>query len=156
MHKQTEISFRKATRDDIAEIVRLLADDFLGRQREKYEHPLPQNYYDAFEEIDKDENNELVVAELDGEIVGTLQLTYIPSISFQGRKRAQIESVRIDSRHRGKGLGHKLFEWAIERAREKNCHVVQLTTNDDRRDAHRFYHKLGFVSSHTGMKLKLD
>jgi GNAT superfamily N-acetyltransferase len=156
VHKQTEISFRKATRDDIAEIVRLLADDFLGRQREKYEHPLPQNYYDAFEEIDKDENNELVVAELDGEIVGTLQLTYIPSISFQGRKRAQIESVRIDSRHRGKGLGHKLFEWAIERAREKNCHVVQLTTNDDRRDAHRFYHKLGFVSSHTGMKLKLD
>lgn len=155
MHKQSEISFRKATREDLREIVRLLADDFLGKEREKYQQPLPQTYYDAFEEIDGDENNELVVAEIDGEIIGTLQLTYIPSISFQGGKRAQIESVRIDSKLRGKGLGHKLFEWAIERSREKHCHVVQLTTNNNRTDAHRFYHRLGFVSSHTGMKLKL-
>jgi ribosomal protein S18 acetylase RimI-like enzyme len=156
VNPQQEISIRNATRDDVAEIVRMLADDFLGNKRERYEEPLPESYYRAFEEIDRDENNELVIVEHEGKIIGTLQLTFIPSISFQGGKRAQIESVRVDSDYRGKGIGRKLMLWAIERAREEKCLFVQLSTNNERTDAHRFYFDLGFTASHTGMKLRLD
>lgn len=156
MKPQQEISIRKATRDDLSEIVRMLADDFLGSQRERYEEPLPQSYYDAFEEIERDNNNELIVVEREGKIIGTLQLTFIPSISFQGRKRAQIESVRVDDDYRGKGIGRKLMLWAIKRARQEKCLYVQLTTNNERTDAHRFYFNLGFTALHTGMKLRLD
>ena len=151
-----EISIRRARRDDVTEIVRMLADDFLGSQREKYEEPLPESYYNAFEEIDGDKNNELVVVEHEGKIIGTLQLTFIPSISFQGSKRAQVEGVRVDGSFRGKGIGRKLMLWAIERAREEKCLFLQLTTNNERTDAHRFYLDLGFKLSHAGMKLRLD
>jgi len=156
MNIENGISIRRATRDDVVEIVRMLADDFLGDKRERFEDPLPESYFKAFEDIDCDLNNELVVAESDGKIIGTLQLTFIPSLSFQGSKRAQIEGVRVDRDYRSKGIGRKLMEWAIERAREEKCLFVQLTTNNERANAHRFYFDLGFVSSHAGMKLKLD
>jgi GNAT superfamily N-acetyltransferase len=148
-------SIRRANRGDVPEIVRLLADDQLGSKREKFEDPLPQAYYDAFLEIDRDPNNELIVAETGGEIIGTLQLTFIPCLTYQGGKRAQIEAVRIDFRYRNQGIGGRLFEWAIKRAREAQCRLVQLTTNNDRADARRFYQRLGFVASHCGMKLDL-
>lgn len=150
-----KLKFRRATREDLAEIVRLLSDDFLGRLRERYENPLPESYIKAFEEIEADKNNELIVAETGGEIVGTLQITFTPSISFQGGKRATIESVRVDEKYRGCGIGKKLMLWAIKRAREENCFAVQLTTNAERADAHRFYENLGFKGSHLGMKLYL-
>ena len=158
-----EIIFRRARREDLPEIVRMLADDFLGAERERYENPLPESYLRAFEEIEADKNNELIVAELpaaagdsdNGEIVGALQITFTPSISFQGGKRATVESVRTDAKHRGQGLGKKLMEWAIERARQEDCVFVQLTTNSERTDAHRFYENLGFKGSHLGMKLRL-
>jgi ribosomal protein S18 acetylase RimI-like enzyme len=149
------LNFRSATVADLPQIVEMLADDFLGKQRERFESPLPESYLRAFEEIDRDENNELVVVEQNGEIVGTLQLTFIPSISFQGGKRAQIESVRVAASARGQGIGKKMFEWAIERAHEKNCRMIQLSTNNDRADAQRFYENLGFKASHVGMKLYL-
>ncbi len=147
---------RPATRDDVPEIVRLLADDPLGSQREKYQNSLPRPYYDVFLEIDRDLHNELVVAEAKGEVVGTLQLTFIPYLTYLGSKRAQIEAVRVDQNYRSHGVGGKLFEWAILRAREEDCHLVQLTTNKARSDAHRFYERLGFVASHSGMKLDLN
>lgn len=147
--------FRSATREDIAEIVRLLADDKLGQQRERYENPLPVSYYAAFAAIAQDPNNELVVVEQDGVIIGTMQLTIIPSLSFQGSKRLQIEAVRVDRAYRSQGVGQKMFEWAITTAREANCRFVQLTTNKDRPHAYRFYQRLGFVASHEGMKLDL-
>lgn len=153
--EQLNFSIRRASRDDVPEIVRLLADDPLGSQRENYRHPLPQSYYDAFDEIDQDPHNQLVVAELDGEVIGTLQLTLIPYLTYQGGKRAQIEAVRVDQRYRSHGIGGKLFKWAIMRAREEQCHLVQLTTDNTRPDAHRFYERLGFVASHAGMKLNL-
>jgi len=153
--KKPEIKFRQATREDLPEIVRMLADDFLGTKRERYENPLPESYIKAFEEIAADKNNELVVAELDGKIVGTLQITFTPSISFQGGKRATVESVRVDEKYRGQGIGKKLMQWAIERAKAENCFAMQLTTNADRKDAHRFYEDLGFTGSHLGMKLYL-
>ncbi len=153
--EQLNFSIRHATRDDVPEIVRLLADDPLGSQRENYQNPLPQSYYDAFDEISQDQHNELVVAEANGEVIGTLQLTFIPYLTYQGSKRAQIEAVRVHQKYRSHGIGGKLFEWAIMRARKEQCHLVQLTTNNTRSDAHRFYERLGFVASHAGMKLDL-
>lgn len=150
-----KLNFRQATREDLPEIVRMLADDFLGETREQYENPLPESYTKAFEEIAADENNELIVAETGGEIVGTLQITFTPSISFQGGKRATVESVRVDAKYRGQGIGRELMLWAIRRAKRENCVSMQLTTNSERTDAHRFYENLGFKGSHLGMKLYL-
>lgn len=147
--------FRRATRGDLPDIVRMLADDALGARREAYAEPLPASYHSAFEAIDADPNNELVVADLGGRAVGVLQLTYIPYLTYQGSWRALIEGVRVDSALRAGGLGRKLLEHAIERARLRGCRMVQLTSNKARADAIRFYEKLGFVASHEGLKLEL-
>lgn len=144
--------FRLAARDDLAPIVAMLADDHLGATRERFEDPLPQAYHDAFDAIDRDPNQELVVVELDGRVVGTLQLTFIPGISRQGMWRGLIEGVRIDASARDRGLGRRLIEWAIARATERGCGLVQLTSDKSRRDAIRFYESLGFEASHEGMK----
>lgn len=146
---------RRARREDLPGIVRLLADDPLGRTREAFSERLPEGYYTAFERIDADPRVELVVAELDGEIVGTLQLMFLPHLTHGGGTRAQVEAVRVDARHRSRGLGRRMMQWAIERAREEGCSLMQLTTNVARTDAHRFYARLGFVPSHVGMKLDL-
>ena len=149
------LSFRQAVIEDLPEIVRMLSDDFLGQKRERYEDPLSKSYKEAFREIEADPNNELIVAELDAHIIGTLQLTYTPSISFQGGRRCTVESVRVDEKYRGQGVGREMMQWAIERAKEKSCISMQLTTNAERTDAHRFYENLGFTASHIGMKFKL-
>lgn len=151
-----DFSVRRATRDDVPEIVRLLADDPLGSQREKYQNPLPESYYEAFHAIDQDPHQALVVADRQGEVIGTLQLTFLLSLTYQGGKRAQIEAVRVDRKFRGQGIGRRLCQWAIMRGREEACHMIQLTTNNTRSEAHRFYEQLGFVASHVGMKLDLQ
>jgi GNAT superfamily N-acetyltransferase len=151
----SDIVFRLARRDDLPSIVRMLADDELGSQRERYEEPLPESYYAAFEKIDGDSNHELIVAELNGEVIGTLHLMFLPSISFQGGLRAQVESVRVDKPYQGQGIGSDMMRWAIERAKSRGAHIVQLTTHKSREDAHRFYERLGFKGSHLGMKLSL-
>jgi ribosomal protein S18 acetylase RimI-like enzyme len=148
-------SIRPATRNDLPVIVCLIADDGLGRGREDTSEPLAACYTAAFEAMECDPNNEIVVMEHGGAIVGCLQLTFIPGLSRQGARRAQIESVRIASALRGQGLGRRLFEWAIARAKERNCRLVQLTTDKSRDNAHHFYESLGFVASHEGMKLAL-
>lgn len=148
-------TFRRARADDVPDIVRLLADDPLGATRERYESPLPESYARAFRAIEQDANNELVVACRGERVVGVLQLTYIPSLTYQGGWRALVEGVRVDSGERSQGLGKTLFEWAIARARERGCHMVQLTTDKARPDAKRFYESLGFVASHEGLKLHL-
>ena len=149
------VVFRLAKRDDLPAIVRMLADDDLGSQRERYETSLPESYYVAFEKINGDSNHELVIAELNGEVIGTLHLMFLPSLSFQGGLRAQVESVRVDKPYQSKGIGSEMMRWTIERARERGAHVVQLTTHNSRTDAHRFYERLGFKGTHLGMKLKL-
>ena len=151
-----EIVFRKANERDVPAIVHLLADDDLGSQRERDEEPLPDSYYAAFEEIDREASHELLVAESKGRVIGTLHLMFLPSISFQGGLRAQIESVRVDKECRNMGIGGRMMDWAIRRARERGAHVVQLTTHLSRKDAHRFYERLGFKGSHLGMKLDLS
>lgn len=150
------VRFRLATRADLPSIVRLLADDDLGSQRERYQDPLPESYYSAFEQIDKDPNHELIVAEQNEEVIGTLHLMYLSSVSFQGGLRAQIESVRVDKRFQSQGIGSEMMKWSMERAKQRGAHVVQLTTHKTRVDAHRFYERLGFKSSHLGMKLSLE
>jgi GNAT superfamily N-acetyltransferase len=148
--------FRLATAADLPSIVRLLADDALGAQRERLEDPLPVAYIAAFEAIARDANNELVVAEdAQGTAVAVLQLTFTPHLTHQGGWRATIEGVRVDARLRGTGLGRRFMAWAIDRARARGCHLVQLTTDKQRPEARRFYASLGFVASHEGMKLKL-
>jgi len=151
--KRPEI--RRARRADVADIVRLLADDALGSARERYETPLPRAYLQAFAAIDRDPNQELLVACVEGRIAGTLQLSFIPSLSRQGAWRAQIEAVRVDSSLRSRGLGRIMLQHAIARARTRGCRMVQLTTDRSRREARQFYEGLGFVASHHGMKLHL-
>ncbi|GGS51719.1 GNAT family N-acetyltransferase [Actinokineospora fastidiosa] len=144
---------RTASAADVPAIVALLADDPLGAARER---PGDPRYAAAFAEIAADPNQVLVVAERDGEVVGTLQLTFTPGLSRLAALRATIEGVRVRSDQRGAGLGQELVEWAVERARERSAALVQLTTDRSRPDAHRFYERLGFVPSHVGMKLDLS
>ncbi|WHT39221.1 MULTISPECIES: GNAT family N-acetyltransferase [Myroides] len=148
--------FRKAKLEDVPMIVAMLADDALGATRERFENPLPKVYTDAFQNIDKDPNQELIVVEDEnGQIIGTLQLSFLQYLTYQGGIRAQIEAVRIHKDFRGKGLGEQFFRWAITRVKAKGAHVLQLTSDKKRPNAIRFYEKLGFVASHEGMKLHL-
>lgn len=148
------MQIRKAKKEDVSVIVQMIANDKLGKLREDYKLPLPEKYFTAFENIDNDPNQELVVIENEsGEVIGTLQLSFIQYLTYQGGIRAQIEAVRIHEVYRGKGIGKKLFEWAITRAKEKGAHVLQLTTDKKRPEAFDFYIKLGFKASHEGMKL---
>ena len=151
------MTFRKATLEDIPAIVAMIANDKLGKTREDFQIPLPDKYYKAFVNINADNNQELIVVESEkGEIIGTLQLSFIQYLTYQGGIRAQIEAVRIRKDQRGTGLGTQLFEWAIERAKQRKAHVLQLTTDKKRPEAISFYKKLGFMDSHEGMKLHFN
>ena len=150
-----DLHLRDATPDDLPTIVAMLADDELGRQRERPESPLPDCYHQAFTELDADPHNRLLVAGTAGAVIATLHLTLIPSLSFQGGRRAQIESVRVARDWQGRGIGEWLFRQAIAEARRAGCRLVQLTTNNVRADARRFYERLGFEASHVGMKIDL-
>ncbi|GAA0250007.1 GNAT family N-acetyltransferase [Actinomadura nitritigenes] len=150
------MTFREATATDLPQIVRLLADDPLGATRETLAEEIPEAYVSAFAAIEKDPNNHLIVADVAGTVAGTLQLTYIPGLTYTGGERAQIEGVRIAADERGRGLGQAMITWAIDQARARGCRVVQLTTDRQRPDAIRFYQKIGFRPSHMGMKYHLQ
>jgi len=149
------LTYRLATKADLPKIVAMLLDDPLGALREKSESVLGESYYKAFAIIRADANQELTVVELSGEVVGTYHLTFIQYLTHQGGLRAQIEAVRVASSHRGQGIGRSMFQYASERAREKGCYMIQLTTDKQRPEAIKFYKSLGFVASHEGMKRKL-
>ncbi|TDV39811.1 GNAT family N-acetyltransferase [Actinophytocola oryzae] len=144
------VEIRRAVAADVAAIVEMLADDPLGARRER---PGDAAYAKAFEEIDADPRQWLVVAADGAEVVGTLQLTFIPGLSRLGSTRALIEAVRVRGDQRGSGLGGELVRWAVDTAREQGAALVQLTTDASRTDAHRFYERLGFRATHVGMKL---
>jgi len=135
----------------------MITDDELGQLRENFQTQLLLDYLKAFENINSDKNQELIVIENDKkELTGTLQLTFIQYLSYQGGIRAKIEAVRIRKDKRGLGIGKIIFQWAINRAKEKNAHLLQLTTDKKRPDAIKFYEGLGFKSSHEGMKVHFD
>lgn len=154
MNEQNAIGIRPARREDVPAIIAMLADDHLGRARERVEDPLPQVYYDAFEKIAADPNLTLVVAEDGGRVVGCLQLCMLPGLSSLGASRALVEDVRVASDLRSKGIGEKLLRWAIGEARAKPCILIELLTHNSRVDAQRFYERLGFARSHTGMVIR--
>jgi GNAT superfamily N-acetyltransferase len=150
----SSITLRRATRDDLPAIVRLLIDDPLGRTREAASEADDSGpYRTAFAAIDIDPAQLLVVATEGTEVVATMQLSFIPGLSRRGALRAQVEAVRVAASHRSRGLGAAMFEWVIDEARRRGCPVVQLTTDKTRADAHRFYERLGFTASHEGYKL---
>lgn len=148
------MKFRKATRNDVSKIVKMIADDELGKTRENYQLPLPTEYLDAFKNIDADQNQELIVVENENsDIIGTLQLSFIQYLTYRGGIRAQIEAVRIRKDQRGLGIGKIMFQWAINRAKERNAHLLQLTTDKKRLNAIKFYEDIGFIATHEGMKM---
>ncbi|MEU5975674.1 GNAT family N-acetyltransferase [Streptomyces sp. NPDC047315] len=148
-----DLEIRPAATTDVPAIVAMLADDPLGAQRESPDDLGP--YLTAFERLANDPHQHLMVAVRAGRVVGTLQLTVIPGLSRRGATRSVIEGVRVHADERGSGLGSRLIEWAVEESRRQGCQLVQLTSDATRKDAHRFYERLGFEASHLGFKLPL-
>ncbi|MEH6477070.1 MAG: GNAT family N-acetyltransferase [Sneathiella sp.] len=149
------LNIRKASVSDISAVINLIADDQLGATREQVIGPVSLVYRTAFERIERQNGNDIYIAEINGEIIGCMQLTFITGLSRKGLTRCQIEAVRVSKTLRSQGIGKKMMVYAIDLAKTSGCGLVQLTTDNTREDAHRFYKKLGFVASHVGMKLDL-
>ena len=160
MPTTSEITFRYATREDLPAIVALLADDEKGKTREELADPLPDAYYQAFDAMESQSTealpNKYLLAVQGADIVGCLQLTLIAGLSRRGQLRAQIEGVRVSSKVRGQKIGEKLITHSISISKSLGAVLVQFTTDKTRKDAHRFYERLGFEASHEGMKMRLD
>jgi ribosomal protein S18 acetylase RimI-like enzyme len=154
MTATSPVTVRPARRYDVAAIIAMLADDHLGRARERLEDPLHSLYYDAFERLSRDPNIELMVAEEGGRVVGCLQLCILPGLSSQGASRGLIEDVRVASDRRSRGIGEQLVQWAVGEAKARGCKLVELLTHHTRVDAQRFYERLGFSRSHVGMTIR--
>ncbi|RXT53590.1 GNAT family N-acetyltransferase [Bradyrhizobium betae] len=148
------VSIRPARRDDVPAMIAMLADDHLGRARERVEDPLPALYYEAFERVERDPNLTLVVAESEGRVVGCLQLAVLSGISSQGGSRGLLEDVRVATDCRSRGIGEQLVQWAVSEAKARGCNLVELLTHASRVDAQRFYKRLGFTASHVGMTVR--
>lgn len=148
--------YRKATKEDLPAIIEMIANDALGQLRERFEDPLPKEYYSAFERINTDKNQELIVIEnSEGEVVATFQLSFLQYLTYLGGIRCLVENVHVREDQTGKGIGKQMFQWIIERAKEKNVHLIQLTSNKLRPNAIRFYEGIGFKATHEGFKLHL-
>lgn len=151
----SSVTIRRARREDVGAIVKMLADDPLGSARERIEEPLPASYFRAFERLEEDPNIQLVVAEgNDGVVIGCLQLCILPGLSSQGASRGLLEDVRVAAHCRSRGIGESLVQWAVAEARGRGCKLVELLTHHTRVDAQRFYKRLGFQPSHVGMTLR--
>ena len=151
----TGVVFRAARQEDVAAIVALLANDIRGKGREDASLPLDPRYFAGLDAIEASGCNELIVGTAEGRVIACAQLTFIPGLSSMGATRAMIEGVRVAEAIRGRKIGERLIGHLVAKARAANCHTVQLTTNKTRKDAHRFYARIGFVNSHEGFKLDL-
>ena len=149
------LTFRQAVEADLPFIVQLLTEDAVRATDDRPDEPFHPRYVTALHELAADPNQMMMVAVLDGETVGTLQLTFIPGIAGLGTRRCLVEAVHIAPTHRSRGLGTEMIHWAIAQARERGCGMVQLTSNKKRLAAHRFYERLGFLKSHEGFKYYL-
>ncbi|MFF6907525.1 GNAT family N-acetyltransferase [Streptomyces sp. NPDC012389] len=149
----SDLEIRPVAETDLDAVVAMLADDPLGAQRESPDDLTP--YRTALRRLADDPNQHVVVAVREGRVVGTLQLTVVPGLSRRGAVRSIIEAVRIHADERGGGLGTQLIQWAVDESRRQDCQLVQLTSDATRKDAHRFYERLGFTASHVGFKLAL-
>jgi GNAT superfamily N-acetyltransferase len=146
---------RAATVEDLSSILGLVAEDEISRSRRNFSTEVTPRLVSMLEVLTADPNNELLVGEEQGRVVATLQLTFIPGLGGGGRWRAQVEAVFVAESERGRGFGRQLMEEAIIRARARDCGHMQLTSDKRRYRAHRFYQRMGFLSSHEGIKLLL-
>jgi GNAT superfamily N-acetyltransferase len=153
--KTGSVTFRRASTGDLETIVALLADDPIGRGRENLGPQLDNCYREAFAAIERDPNQLLAIAERSGDVMGVLQLSFIPGLTRRGMWRGQIEGVRVAAGERASGIGRAMLDWAIEECRRRGCGLVQLTSDKRRADAHGFYEALGFQATHQGYKLSL-
>lgn len=149
------LKYRKATKEDLEDIVALLIEDDLGKTREVLNDAVDAHYLKAFDLIDKDPNQYLMVCIMNDSIVGTCHLTIMPSLTLHGSIRMQIEAVRISEKMRGQNIGEHMINHAIEYGKAHGCTIIQLTTNKQRLRAKKFYEKIGFEATHEGMKLLL-
>ena len=147
-----KLHHRKAVIDDLPTIIALLVDDVLGQKREANAEKLDQRYIDAFSRIDIDPNQYLMVVTSNDEIVGTCHLTLMPSLTFIGSMRLQIEAVRVSANHRGQKVGEWMMSEVFKFATLKGASIIQLTTNKERLRAVGFYERMGFEATHEGMK----
>lgn len=148
------LTIREATRDDLPVVMALLAQDAVSA-RARPSTAVTDAVLAAFDHIDASADHQVVVGEVDGKVVGCFQLSFLTHLSYDGGTRAHLENVRVNADHRSRGYGDDLMRWAIDRARERGCHLLQLTSNRTRHRAHAFYRRLGFEDSHLGMKLHL-
>ena len=151
----TELRLRRARRDDLVDLLRIIADNDVARARGTYVVEETPAVVAAFDAIMASTDNELWVGELDGAVAATAQLTFLPGLAHGGAWRAIVESVHVRGDLRGRGLGGQLMAAMIERARERGAATISLTSDRRRVDAHRFYERLGFAASHVGMKRAL-
>jgi GNAT superfamily N-acetyltransferase len=149
------LTFRDATPSDLPFVIGLSVASNVGPSIDSGEDHMGPGYQDALNAITADPNQRLIVAELDGAPVGTLQLTFIPGVMRKGMWRLLVENVHVDPSHRSKGIGAQMMAFAHEQARARGCGMVQLTSNKARSDAHRFYERLGYARSHEGFKFWL-
>ncbi|MDA8584792.1 GNAT family N-acetyltransferase [Rhodobacteraceae bacterium] len=148
----SNVGFREAVSGDVSSIAALLADDDLGQTREQLDDPA---YLAAFQAMENEPHNTLIVGEIEGVVVAVYQLTVISGVSLKGTRRAQIEGVRVASHLRGQGVGRLLIEDAEYRAGLEGAGLMQFTTNVAREKAHQFYSDLGYQPSHVGFKKPL-
>lgn len=146
------IEIRTATVDDVPEVIRLLWDDDHGRNRESIASDDVAAYQSAFREIESDTNSQVIVACQQGVVVGCLQITIIPGLSYRGVHRALIEDVRVDRSCRSRGIGKRLLDHAEAKAIERDCELLELFVHSDRDDAHRFYERAGYLGAHRGFR----
>lgn len=149
------LTYRNAAPDDLRFIIALIVEDSVIQTNDDPADAAHPDYVDALAEITADPNEEMIIVEEDGMPVGCFQLTYLPGLMRRGMRRGQIEVVHVAEGKRNRGIGAEMMRWAVERCRQNNCSMVQLTSNKKRGDAHRFYERLGFLKSHEGFKLYL-
>ena len=146
------LNYRAATPADLPFIIGLIVEDSVISTNDDPADAMHADYIDALAAIDADPNQEMLVVEENGVPLGCFQLTFLPGLMRRGMWRGMIEVVHVDAGHRSRGLGSQMMQWALTRCRERGCGMVQLTSNKQRTDAHRFYERLGFLKSHEGFK----
>ncbi|EIM24722.1 GNAT family N-acetyltransferase [Microvirga lotononidis] len=148
-------SIREALAGDLEAIIHLHEEDELGSHGDVWSAETQPAYEAAFEAIQRSPDNRLFVAVDGDEIVGTFQLTFIPNLTGRGTTRVKVESVKVRAVRRSGGIGAQMIAFAEDFARTHGAAAMELTSNKSRKDAHRFYERLGFARSHEGFKKKL-
>ncbi len=151
-----DLIIREAMAADLPTLVALLADDERGRKREHLADPLPQGYLDSFAAITADPRSKLIVAERDHRVVGTMQLVFIPGMTYQGAERMIVQSIFVDRDLRGQGIGEAMIRWAVDAARARGCRFISINTHRSRERAHKFYKHQGFKPTHIGFTYELS